>query len=111
MISMWYVIGKYYGYPDCCIVDSEGLKHIGKPDRKLTGTGYIPCEQCNKKSIKNLKAAIAKNRICPVAFPNEEDDDEHYDKAIPRLLASDVFSEKEKEEISAWKATYDEDNK
>ena len=110
MISMWYVFGKYYGYPDCCIAEFESLGHIGKRDRKLTGTGYMPCEKCNKKSVNTLKFIISINRICPISFPHE-DDDEDYNKMIPRLLASPIFSSRDKEEISAWKAIHDEENK
>ena len=48
--------GRKYGYPQCCI-DSfcDDLSDISKlmseerGSRKLTGTGYIPCVDCNEK--------------------------------------------------------------
>lgn len=45
-------MGKQFGYPTCCI--TEFILHIihrsyrSRPSRKLEGSGYIPCDCCNK---------------------------------------------------------------
>lgn len=54
-------LGSYYGYPVCCI--DSFLNYTKKPTRKLQGTGYIPCENCNVKyTEKELISNINKNR-------------------------------------------------
>lgn len=58
----WQEAGKQLGYPQCCIDSFCNLEHLGEPDRKLTGTGYIPCAACNTKSIQALFDTINLNR-------------------------------------------------
>ena len=48
--------GRKYGYPQCCIdsfcddlSDMSKLMSEERGNRKLTGTGYIPCPDCNEK--------------------------------------------------------------
>lgn len=62
--------GGNYGYPQCCI-DSfcDDLSDISKlmseerGTRKLTGTGYIPCVDCNEKyTVEQLIDNINTNR-------------------------------------------------
>ena len=62
--------GRKYGYPQCCI-DSfcDDLSDISKlmseerGSRKLTGTGYIPCVDCNEKyTVEQLIDNINTNR-------------------------------------------------
>lgn len=68
MPALW----KYLGYPSCCINDF--MKNFGRKKvilRKLSGTGYIPCVNCNKKTEKELLFEINNKRICPSAFPND----------------------------------------
>lgn len=68
------VLGKYLGYPSCCINDF--MKNFGRKkviSRKMSGTGYIPCVNCNKKTEKELLLEINNKRICPTAFPNDLD--------------------------------------
>lgn len=71
--------GRYFGYPDCCIAEflQRVIKHLNgeklKPlGRKLSGTGYIPCESCNKKTKAELIAVIAKNRKHSKPFPQDK---------------------------------------
>ena len=64
-------LGKYLGYPSCCINEFSnnfGKKKIVK--RKLSGTGYVPCFYCNQKTTNELLLEIRRNRICPDEFPN-----------------------------------------
>lgn len=70
--------GLYYGYPPCCI--NEFCYFFIKPrkifKRKLHGTGYIPCSECNKKSEEELLQIIAHNRQCETLFPIDDEDSE-----------------------------------
>ncbi len=72
-------MGVFFGYPDCCITEFENfIKSRGKADRgkrKLSGTGYVPCAVCNKKTVKELKEQIKSTRICPLPFPQDGMDD------------------------------------
>lgn len=62
--------GKKYGYPKCCVEsfcqDLNDMDRIMSPERgerKLTGTGYIPCVECNEKySVEQLINNINLNR-------------------------------------------------
>lgn len=60
-------LGRKFGYPDCCI--SEFIYCIAsrtihrRETRKLAGTGYIPCYECNSKyTEQELVDNINKNR-------------------------------------------------
>jgi hypothetical protein len=48
--------GRFYGYPQCCIDEFQSLEHCGGPVRKLEGTGFIPCKQCD--ALKTETALI-----------------------------------------------------
>ena len=52
-LNEWHLLGKYYGYPDCCI-DSfvRGLHHYHEWERGLDGSGYISCEECSNISLQ-----------------------------------------------------------
>lgn len=71
--------GRYFGYPDCCIMEfleymstySKG-KTPRREKRKLYGTGYVPCKKCNTKSEEQLLANIDKNREHNKAFPEDD---------------------------------------
>lgn len=45
--AWWVFMGKYFGFPDCCIKNfcSGGSKQSSLFD----GTGYVPCSSCNSK--------------------------------------------------------------
>ena len=58
----WQEVGKQLGYPKCCIDSFCDLAHLDEPSRKLNGTGYIPCAQCNEKSEEDLVRVIKANR-------------------------------------------------
>jgi hypothetical protein len=73
------LIGKYYGYPKCCIdsfiVDTKSTKN---PKRTRTqryvhkGLGFIPCHDCATKIMngENTIEQLIKNRIYSKPFPN-----------------------------------------
>lgn len=68
----WHDFGRYFGFPECCIESFSTLEHVGGPPRKLYGTGYIPCPECNKKTKRQLLATIKKTRLARKPFPEEE---------------------------------------
>jgi hypothetical protein len=75
--------GAYYGYPECCVkdfiqrvVDYRQGKPLAFLERKLDGTGYIPCLICNEKSEEELLTVISSNRKCKKPFPMEDDEDD-----------------------------------
>lgn len=66
-MNKYLLLGKKYGYPECCINEfitySNLRTHSKFLDRKLHGTGYKPCLACNNKYSENeLIANINKNR-------------------------------------------------
>lgn len=92
-LSSWDVFGKYYGFPQCCIAAfNDGLHLKDRVSRKLSGTGYIPCSSCNKKTESELLQAIRERRIAPEEFPNEPD----FDNTVASILASHHFTDHEK---------------
>lgn len=63
----YYQLGKHFGYPECCIIEFnlhvDNRTFMTRPLRKLSGTGYIPCENCNTKyTTKELIENINKER-------------------------------------------------
>lgn len=93
-MSAWSVLGKYYGFPKCCVEAFEIGNHISedKP-RQLSGTGYIPCHHCNTTKTEDvLVAAINLNRFEPKPFPCETD----YNESVQYILSSNQFSAEEK---------------
>jgi hypothetical protein len=75
----WKMIGKYFGYPNCCIESFLKEKKINKKQLKVSnGTGFIPCSECVKKITRETLGTLINNRICPTAFP--EVDEKHFDE-------------------------------
>ena len=69
----WTLWGRYFGFPECCVKSFLTMEHVGGLDRKLWGTGYIPCLKCNEKSEDELVETINSTRKSRLPFPNEED--------------------------------------
>lgn len=65
----WRVHGLWFGYPTCCIDAFCNLEHVGGPRRKLWGTGYVPCADCNELPEDELVRRISERRIAPIPFP------------------------------------------
>lgn len=62
-------LGLHYGYPKCCIMEfALWFGQIDNSHKKLWGTGYVPCAQCNRKTEQQLIDAINLNRMCPYEF-------------------------------------------
>lgn len=69
----WQQAGQQLGYPQCCIDSFSVLAHMNKPERKLTGTGYVPCAECNQKTETELVTVIQENRDPSLPpFPHAE---------------------------------------
>lgn len=59
----WLKQGMLFGYPQCCIEAFLTLNHLGSTERKLHGTGFIPCVCCNiTKTEEQLIQEINSNR-------------------------------------------------
>jgi len=78
----FYRLGKYFGYPDCCIkffekrvneIFTTGKSKLTIKQQELSdlGTGFIPCEKCAEKINKETLHKLIKNRICKNEFPIE----------------------------------------
>ena len=75
----WEVFGRYFGYPECCIKAFLIGSHRGGPKRKLHGTGYIPCTECNEKLECELLNSIKTNRKHYLPFPEVDNEIADFD--------------------------------
>ena len=68
VVFNWVIQGMQFGYPPCCIgefvqyglASQNVLRQRGK--RKFHGTGFVPCKDCNNKSVESLLARINEYR-------------------------------------------------
>lgn len=86
-INNWIIQGKFYGYPDCCIVafvhrtcdiKAGEIKDITESQRAvLDGNGFVPCDKCAKKLLKEGKTidTLIQNRVCGTNYPHSTDSD------------------------------------
>jgi len=74
---MFWVIGSYLGYPDCCIAAFMQQCERGEPgaDGVWTGTGFIPCPAHRDEANANFPLFVAKHitprRKASTPFPHE----------------------------------------
>lgn len=69
-IKGWWLHGKYYGYPSCCIdAFLEGKQNF---HNVFVGTGFLPCNSCSKKDPHEVMKVINTNRVCPTSFGEKE---------------------------------------
>jgi len=95
-IRIYSISGRYYGYPPCCIEAFNKEQHkVNRIKRKLSGTGYIPCDICNQKTEEELIKIIESNRIAPSKFPQLSD----IATTTNYILLSEVFTHEEKQII------------
>jgi hypothetical protein len=82
MSDGWFLSGVYYGYPVCCIDEfiyyAESGLYDEREDRKLNGTGYVPCKECNQKSERELLETISYNRLHWEKFPKSGPDEDSF---------------------------------
>ena len=63
-------LGLVFGYPECCVEAFLELRHLGEPERKFHGTGFVPCETCDReKSVEQLRSEIDAARLHSDPFP------------------------------------------
>lgn len=73
-------IGRYLGYPKCCIDwYIEYSKKYGSdmsgftPAQQIVneGAGFVPCPECSLKILTNKMEVkdLIKNRVCSVPYP------------------------------------------
>lgn len=83
MINVTEEIGRYFGYPECCIREYNiilGKRGKRSPEQLLVlskhpGNGFVPCT-AHARQILLGTITIEKlihNRICPLPYPNEPD--------------------------------------
>lgn len=73
-VVQWVAMGIRFGYPPCCIGDFVERVLTGQridEKRKLHGSGYVPCPECNKKTDAELLAAIRDRRKFEKPFPED----------------------------------------
>ena len=75
MNSWWEYVGDYLGYPKCCREAFQTEDYRTRPVRKLDGTGYVPCAECDRKSVDDLIATINSNRKAVAPFPEFPDEE------------------------------------
>lgn len=79
-MNMTEELGKYFGYPSCCIASYEEIQSNGgrkSPEQAYiaatSGGGFIPCEAHAKQVIEEeiTLHSLINNRVCPLPFPQE----------------------------------------
>lgn len=65
----WWLFGKYFGYPNCCIAAFLKGEKVFK--NIFSGTGFLPCKKCKLLPTEDLLLTINTNRICPEEFTLE----------------------------------------
>ncbi len=79
-LPYYYLIGKYFGYPECCIADfcsrTDSTTITDEQDKAHDYSGFIPCHSCSVKIINNEITIhdLIKNRSCNKPFPFESTD-------------------------------------
>lgn len=80
MLNVTEEVGKYFGYPICCIKGYENIQiNAGRKtvEQSLViasnNGGFIPCPNHAKQILegKITLQSLITNRICPMDFPNE----------------------------------------
>ncbi len=70
-VQAYHVMGKYYGYPDCCIEAFLRGDHHLEEEIVAYGTGYVPCKTCaSTKTEEQLASEINNHRMCTIKYPN-----------------------------------------
>jgi hypothetical protein len=82
MMNMTQEVGKYFGYPSCCIAAYEDIQtNQGRKTAEqaylasMMNTGFTPCPIHAKQIVAGtikIESLIV-NRICPLPFPQEPD--------------------------------------
>lgn len=92
MSKYYYILGRCYGFPECCIdfFLKKEISTIPIPEQ-FVDTGFIPCESCRIKSSDVLLEDIYSRRLTPNKFPNSI-----YETTIYTILNASEFTIEEK---------------
>lgn len=63
--DVWRIVGKMYGYPDCCIDAFIKLEHLDCQNLSADffyGSGFIPCKKHRGVHMRTIKAYINTHR-------------------------------------------------
>lgn len=63
----WRDWGRKLGYPECCI--EAFIKEEQHHFNIFTGTGFLPCKDCNKKDPREVLKYIDSHRQIGLPFP------------------------------------------
>lgn len=69
-------LGRYFGYPECCIqyfvhIRIESMPPLTPKQEAVHGnTGFIPCPTCAEKVTAETLHTLIHNRSCPHPFPH-----------------------------------------
>lgn len=88
-MNYWQIYGIYFGFPTCCIQEfNERMTVLARApkDRKLKGTGFVPCKHCTLKSEAELIAEINSERLCPTPFPCLDIASDHDENEVTQLV-------------------------
>lgn len=80
----YYELGKYFGYPDCCIhdfirrinsLDGHEIKLTENQNNVHLHTGFVPCDKCSTYLLENniCISSLIRNRECEFEFPYEDE--------------------------------------
>lgn len=90
-MNYWVIYGIYFGFPHCCIREFGDRMSIFQPapkNRKLKGTGFVPCEHCTQKSEAQLISEINSERLCPTPFPCLDIARDHDEEEVTKLVVN-----------------------
>jgi hypothetical protein len=76
-MDYWIAVGKYYGYPSCCITSfCESAAITNTQNAVHQHTGFIPCDECATKIYvgETTLNALITDRKCLTPFPTDDDD-------------------------------------
>lgn len=70
----WIGMGRYFGYPSCCIASFLEVFDISEAQEAVhEGHGFLPCHECSVQILEGKKtlASLIRDRQCPTPFPQE----------------------------------------
>jgi hypothetical protein len=92
----WTAVGKFYGYPDCCIkeflVNASQMLPPEGVRKQAAHRGFVPCENHSREllQLKVSYSGLLKNRICPMPLDNTPWEESYasfiLDVVLPSLL-------------------------
>ena len=92
----YYMVGRYFGYPDCCITsfifNIETSLLYRKPEQlEAASHGFVPCPSCAASILSGKKMVddLISDRVCPLPFPHEMSEVVDEDILTFKILANE----------------------